>query len=244
MHLKKVKTMNPENNITINKLAEHMRREHPHLMRYACYRLGDADDAKDALQDVFLKISAKLSGEKSVEVRDWRNYIFRALSNLCSSRLAATGKLRTIPLDTRLDIADIPTESSEADYQRIAQLLVEIPEEQAEVIRIPGRDLANERVFVLPAAVVRGQARPQDAALGSHRRGQALLCRGGCLASRPFYERCAQGDAAFHGRIRTRDERGRVRCGDCGRGDEPNCLGRARRKPVDYGLSVRRLGLC
>ena len=73
--------MNPENNITINKLAEHMRREHPHLMRYACYRLGDADDAKDALQDVFLKISAKLSGEKNVEVRDWRNYIFPSLSN-------------------------------------------------------------------------------------------------------------------------------------------------------------------
>ena len=128
--------MNPENNITINKLAEHMRREHPHLMRYACYRLGDADDAKDALQDVFLKISAKLSGEKNVEVRDWRNYIFRSLSNLCSSRLTASEKLRTIPLDDRLDIADLPTESNEADYQLIAQLLMEIPEEQAEVIRL------------------------------------------------------------------------------------------------------------
>jgi RNA polymerase sigma-70 factor (ECF subfamily) len=55
---------------------------------------------------------------------------------LCSSRLAASGKLKTIPLDARLDIADHPTESNEADYQRIAQLLVEIPEEQAEVIRL------------------------------------------------------------------------------------------------------------
>ena len=128
--------MNKENNITMKELAEHFRQEQPHFMRYACYRLGDTADAEDALQDVFLKISAKLSDEKSVEVRDWRNYIVRALSNLCSSRLAALGKLRTTPLDARLDIADLPTESNDADYQRIAQLLEEIPEEQAEVIRL------------------------------------------------------------------------------------------------------------
>ena len=128
--------MNKENNITMKELAEHFRQEQPHFMRYACYRLGDTADAEDALQDVFLKISAKLSDEKSVEVRDWRNYIFRALSNLCSSRLAALGKLRTTPLDARLDIADLPTENNDSDYQRIAQLLEEIPEEQAEVIRL------------------------------------------------------------------------------------------------------------
>ena len=128
--------MNIENNITIKELAEHFRQEQQHLMRYACYRLGNADDAKDALQDVFLKISAKLSDEKSAEVKDWRNYIFRVLTNLCSSRLTASGKLRTIPLDTRFDIADLSTENNEADYKRSAQLLVEIPEEQAEVIRL------------------------------------------------------------------------------------------------------------
>ena len=128
MHLKNVKIMNTENDIKMKELAEHFQQEHPHLMRYACYRLGDTDDAKDALQDAF--------HEKSVEVRDWRNYIFRVLSNLCSSRLTALGKLRTIPLDARLDIADLPTENDESDYQRIAKLLVEIPEEQAEVIRL------------------------------------------------------------------------------------------------------------
>ena len=83
--------MNKENKITIKELAEHFRQEQPHLMRYACYRLGDADDAKDALQDVFLKISAKLSDEKCVEIRDWRNYIFRVLTNrMQTSRQKAT----------------------------------------------------------------------------------------------------------------------------------------------------------
>jgi hypothetical protein len=46
MHLKNVKTMNKEINITMKELAEHFRQEQPHLMRYACYRLGDADEAK------------------------------------------------------------------------------------------------------------------------------------------------------------------------------------------------------
>ena len=128
--------MNQENNITMNKLAEHLRREQPHLMRYACYRLGDADDAKDALQDAYLKVCGKLSNEKSSEVKDWRNYIFRTLSNICTSRLSLSSRLKMIPLDARLEMADLPAESNEADYQRIAQLLVEIPEEQAEVIRL------------------------------------------------------------------------------------------------------------
>ena len=136
MHLKKVKTMNQENNTTMNRLAEHLRREQPHLMRYACYRLGDADDAKDALQDAYLKVCSKLSDEKSSEVKDWRNYIFRTLSNICTSRLSQSSRLKMIPLDARLDMADLPAESNEADYQRIAQFLVEIPEEQAEVIRL------------------------------------------------------------------------------------------------------------
>ena len=128
--------MNQENNITMNKLVEHLRREQPHLMRYACYRLGDADDAKDALQDAYLKVCSKLSEEKSSEVKDLRNYIFRTLSNICTSRLSQSSRLKMIPLDARLDLADLPAESNEADYQRIAQLLMEIPEEQAEVIRL------------------------------------------------------------------------------------------------------------
>ena len=128
--------MNTVENNKMNELAEFMRREKPSLMRYASYRLGDADEAKDALQDVFLKICTKLSEGKSGEVRDWRNYTFRTLSNLCTSRLAVSGRIRTIPLDAKLDMADCPEESNDADIKRIAQLLEDIPEEQAEVIRL------------------------------------------------------------------------------------------------------------
>ena len=123
-------------NITMNKLAEHLRREHSHLMRFACYRLGDADEAKDALQDAYLKVCSKLSNEKSSEVKDWRNYVFRTLSNICTSRLSMSSRIKIIPLDTCLDMPDLLAESNEADYQRIARLLAGIPEEQAEVIRL------------------------------------------------------------------------------------------------------------
>lgn len=115
--------MNTENDIKMKELAEHFQQEQPHLMRYACYRLGDTDDAKDALQDAFLKISSKFSDEKSVEVRDWRNYIFRVLSNLCSSRHTALRKLRTIPLDARLDIADLPTENDDRTTNELPSYL-------------------------------------------------------------------------------------------------------------------------
>ena len=128
--------MNQENNITMNELAEHLRREQPHLMRYACYRLGDADNAKDALQDAYLKLCSKFSDGTGKEVKDWRSYIFRTLSNVCTSWLSRSSRFKTIPMDTCLNLADIPSENNEADYQRIVQLLAEIPEEQAEVIRL------------------------------------------------------------------------------------------------------------
>ena len=127
---------NKENNITKDGLAEHLRQEQPHLMRYACYRLGDADNAKDALHDAYLKLFDKLSDGMGKEVKDWRSYVFRTLSNVCTSWLSRSSRLKTIPMDARLDLADIPSENNEADYQRIDQLLAEIPEEQAEVIRL------------------------------------------------------------------------------------------------------------
>ena len=58
--------MNTENDIKMKELAEHFQQEQPHLMRYACYRLGDTDDAKDALQDAFLKISSKFGSGAEV----------------------------------------------------------------------------------------------------------------------------------------------------------------------------------
>ena len=48
--------MNTENDIKMKELAEHFQQEQPHLMRYACYRLGDTDDAKDALFPILARL--------------------------------------------------------------------------------------------------------------------------------------------------------------------------------------------
>lgn len=40
-------------------IAALMESERPHLLRYACYRLGNADDAEDAVQDIFLQLHTK-----------------------------------------------------------------------------------------------------------------------------------------------------------------------------------------
>ena len=128
--------MNNENNITMNELAELMRKESPHLMRYASYRLGNEDEAKDVLQDTFLKICSRFSDEKNDGVKDLRSYIYRTLSNLCSSRQAVSGRLRVIPLDAHIDLAAPSIENNETDLNRIARLLDTIPDEQAEVIRL------------------------------------------------------------------------------------------------------------
>lgn len=128
--------MNKENNTTMNELAELLRREQPQFMRYACYRLGDTDDAKDALQETCHKLCDKFTADDDNEVKNLRNYIFRTLANVCTTRLSQSKRLETIPLDSRFDMADIQSESNEDDLKRIVKLLDEIPEEQAEVIRL------------------------------------------------------------------------------------------------------------
>ena len=45
--------MKKTNDTTQEKLADAFKAERPHLLRYACYRLGNEDDAKDVLQDTF-----------------------------------------------------------------------------------------------------------------------------------------------------------------------------------------------
>ena len=140
--------MNRENNTTMNEFAELLRREQPHFMRYACYRLGDTDDAKDALQETCHKLCDKFTTDEGKDVKNLRNYIFRTLSNVCTTRLSQSKRFETttrlsqskrfetVPLDSRFDMADIQSESNEDDLKRIVKLLDEIPEEQAEVIRL------------------------------------------------------------------------------------------------------------
>lgn len=105
------------------------------LLQYACYRLGNLDDAEDAVQDVFIRLHQRLS-EGNVEVRNLSAYLYRTLANLCVSRLREAERTPTVSLDSQPDAVAPEAEDFEQEYRRINRLLAEIPEEQAEVIRL------------------------------------------------------------------------------------------------------------
>lgn len=129
--------MNKVNDISQKELTDVFKAERPRLLKYARYRLGNNDDAEDVLQDVFLKLHTRLSNTDGFQINDLRSYLFRTLTNVCTKCQSKASRLKTVPLDEKMDLADTMANSKdEADYRRIAQLLTEIPEEQAEVIRL------------------------------------------------------------------------------------------------------------
>ena len=137
MHLINKQTMKKPNDITNDELAEVFKAERPRLLRYACYRMADSDDAEDVLQETFLKLHSRLSETDGGQIDNLPSYLFRTLANVCTKWQANVSRLKTVPLDTRVDVADtIPDKQNEDDYERIALLLKEIPDEQAEVIRL------------------------------------------------------------------------------------------------------------
>jgi len=124
--------MKKPNDISKDELAEVFKAERPRLLRYACYRMAGSDDAEDVLQETFLKLHAD-----GGQINDLPSYMFRTLANVCTKWQTNANRIKTIPLDTRVDVADTaPDKRNEDDYQRIALLLKEIPDEQAEVIRL------------------------------------------------------------------------------------------------------------
>lgn len=137
MHLINKQTMKKTSDITREKLADVFKAERPRLLRYACYRLADGDDAEDVLQETFLKLHARLFNSESGQINDLPSYLFRTLANVCTKWQTSASRFKTVPLDTSFDVADTaPDTRNEDDYKRIALLLKEIPDEQAEVIRL------------------------------------------------------------------------------------------------------------
>ena len=130
------KPMSKEKDISLSALALLTELERSDMKRYACYRLGNIDDAEDVLQDTFLKVYSRISNLKSAKISDLRHYLFRALSNTCTSKIEERRRWPTMTLGAEYDIAEGESRNFESDFQRISLLMQKIPEEQAEVIRL------------------------------------------------------------------------------------------------------------
>lgn len=128
--------MNDDNKALLAELTAIVKAEEENLLRYAAYRLGNAGDAKDAVQEAFLKLYRHASEADAGKICGTKCYLFRTLANTCTDMQRRLARSRTIPISMKLDMAEQQDEGFEQDFTRINRLLGLIPENQAEVIRL------------------------------------------------------------------------------------------------------------
>lgn len=114
-----------------NEIIAILQTERDKMFRYACYRLGDITDVEDVLQDLYVTLMSK---ERVLKNSNPIPYIYRTLSNICTSRFRDKVGFSEISIEN-IDITDDP-ENYEEDYILINNLLSLIPDEQSEVIRL------------------------------------------------------------------------------------------------------------
>ena len=104
------------------------------LYRYACYRLGEREAAKDIIQELYLRLRQRTAGE----IKNMRCYLYRALSNCCTQHLRQLRKMEFVDVSSLNDLQaeDISPTNFEQEQALIARLLAALPDEQSEVIRL------------------------------------------------------------------------------------------------------------
>lgn len=124
-----------KNENVMSELNRLLRTERPDLLRYASYKLGNVDDAEDAIQDSYLNVYSKIKTNGTPRIENMRCYFFRTLSNICNTNVAKRSKITAVSVD-ECDFSDESTDDFYEEYKRISLLLNKIPEEQAEIIRL------------------------------------------------------------------------------------------------------------
>ena len=124
------------------------------LVQFAFYRLGNQADAEDAVQDVY--VQAFRDRVKRGHVTEVRPYLFRMVRNRCTDVLRARSRRsgqtaeEAVATDSTLSAMVAREEARE-----LARLLGQIPEREAEVIRLRAwSDLSFAEVAVAVGAAV------------------------------------------------------------------------------------------
>ena len=108
------------------------------LIRYALNFVGQLDDARDIVQDVFLRLSQQLGGVEADRIAPW---LFTVCKNRATDHLRKHHRLVTTENDT-LDQEESATEAPGAGLEReddastLRQLLARLPEKQREAIQL------------------------------------------------------------------------------------------------------------
>lgn len=128
------------------------------LIRFASLRLGDMAEAEDAVQEAVLRI---LDNPPSLfKAGSLKAYLYRTVYNLCQDSYREGQRFARLPVDAIDEQADESEEALDAEEaRRINDLLRQIPNKEAEVIRMNVIDELSfaeiSRIINLPASTVK-----------------------------------------------------------------------------------------
>jgi RNA polymerase sigma-70 factor (ECF subfamily) len=114
---------------------------HEGLFRFAFFRTGSADDSRDIVQSVFLRLYDRHGRLAAIE--NMKSYLYRATANACADYHRRRQSHKTVPLVCASNIAsesNPDTVTAESEYQRINTILDALPAEQSEVVRMRTTD--------------------------------------------------------------------------------------------------------
>lgn len=109
------------------------------LFRFALRFLGNEEEAKDVVQEVFIRVWN--GREQMSEVQNWEAWCMRITRNLSLDRIRSLTRKQTQPIEESFDVhhdALTPHEATEMheNMQRITNLISLLPEKQRQVIHL------------------------------------------------------------------------------------------------------------
>jgi RNA polymerase sigma factor (sigma-70 family) len=109
------------------------------LFRFALKFLGSEEEAKDVVQEVFIRIWN--NREQMVEIQNMEAWCMRITRNLSLDRIRSINRKGTQPIEESFNVhmeGLSPHESTEADesMQKISQFIAELPDKQRQIIHL------------------------------------------------------------------------------------------------------------
>jgi RNA polymerase sigma factor (sigma-70 family) len=109
------------------------------LFRFALRMLGSEDEAKDVIQEVFIRV---WNGRENLDqIQNMEAWCMRITKNLSLDRLRTIQRKGTFPMEEGFDVKhtdvtpDVKTELGES-MQNVSQLIAALPEKQRQVIHL------------------------------------------------------------------------------------------------------------
>lgn len=122
---------------TTRHILEILNIEKEGLFQYASYRLHDIKDVEDVLQNLYVKILDNPGRFNNIENK--RAYLYRTISNECTTILRDNAKTNRLDIEDMLPFdeeAQLQPENFEEEFKMVNRLLLILPPEQSEAIRL------------------------------------------------------------------------------------------------------------